>query len=207
MAQARPTTEVGAANLALSHCKQPQIAAFPPTENNTRSRQAALHFGAVRDAVFAEHHWNFARGWESPAASATASSHPTLTIRYPLPPEVIEVRTVRDSNSNKLLDDEWEMEAAEAGEAKVLITDATAPINVEFTKRIENIALWEPLFLDVFALRLGARMAPKLTKNDNDVIRLNADADNMLRPAKSANRRERANSQVSKKTSWVTARQ
>lgn len=197
MPLARPATEEGAATLALSLIKQPGIAAF--SENNNRARQAQLHFAAVRDAVLEEHAWQFADVWTIPAASLTAGTG-HFAKRFPLPADCIAVREVMD-----LEPDEWAMEAATGAEVKVLVTDAEEP-NVRYTQRATIVALWSPLFLQVFAHRLAAAMAPMLTKNDNDAMRLTGLADELLAPAQQSDRRERARSEVSRSTSWIRAR-
>lgn len=197
MSLARPSTEIQAANGALSHCKQPGIALF--TEDNIRARQCSIHFGAVRDAVLAEHPWSFATGWVTPARDPVDSLGP-LKGRFPLPADCITVRSV-----DGLEEDEWTLEASDGAEAKVLVTNATAPL-VCFTKRITTVKLWEPLFLEVFQYRLAAAMAPMLLGSQVAAANLANDADQKLAPAQRADKREAARSTVSRDTSWIRAR-
>lgn len=198
MVAPRADTEIGAANDALQHCKQPPIADF--AEGNNRARTVAAHFAAVRDALLAENEWGFATGWDTPAEAAPESLGP-LKKRYPLPDDCIQVRFV-----DGLKAAEWGMEASAGGsEVKVLVTNATAPL-VCYTRRIENPKLWDPLFLKVFGLRLGAKIAPTLAKSQQLALQLEAAADDELAPATLADAREKAPGQVPRETSWIAAR-
>lgn len=203
MAQARAQTEEEAANLALSRVRQPGIADF--SEQNTRAREVAKWFGGVRDSVLAEHDWNFAADWILPAAAATAPTPGPWTKRYPLPEDIIAVRAVQGSTNEDLGPDAWEMMKAPTGELKVLYTNA-APALVKVTRRITSPRLWEPLFLDVFILRLAAAIAPKILKSNTLADKLDAKADEKISLAKKVDAREAAGSTITRDTTWVSVR-
>lgn len=197
MPQARAATEVEAANLALSRVRQPPIGAF--AENNTRARQVRLHFGGVRDSLLAEHDWKFATDWIVPAAGTAPDTGPWAN-RYPLPENVVAVRLVQDLGA-----DSWTIEAAPSGELKALVTNTDAPL-VKVTVRIASPALWEPLFLDVFELRLAAKIAPVILKSNTLAANLNAEADAKIALAKRVDAKESAPSQITRCTSWTQVR-
>lgn len=198
MALARPQTEVDAANQALSrHLGQPPIGTL--TEDNTRARQMRRHFGQVRDALLAEHEWKFATDWLVPAAGPAPTVGP-WTKRYPLPDGVITLRRIDGLGA-----DTWSIEQAPSGDVKTLLTDVDAPL-CEVTMRVESPRLWEPIFVEVFALKLAAAAAPVILKSSKLAVTLEEIADQKLLLAKRTDAREKANSTVSRDTRWVTVR-
>lgn len=197
MANPRAGTEVAAANGALKHCLQPPIARFD--EANSRAKACFNFFADARDALLREHDWNFARKWVRPAALTTTSLGP-LSLRYAMPGDCLAVRTVRDLDP-----DAWSIEASDGEAVPVLVTGAAAPV-VAYTARIETVALWDALFLDVFELRLGAAIAPLLAKNAGLADDLAAKAEARLAVSKLADGREKAPSRIGRETSWIAAR-
>jgi hypothetical protein len=129
-----------------------------------------------------------------------------MPYRYPLPAECLEVRSV-----DHLSHDEWEMEAVDPTlpnppQMKILVTSRAPPVTVEITARVTNVALWEPLFVECFALRLAAAMAPKLLRNENRALELLAEAEAKLKRAQMSDRRERSRSGITRQTSYITVR-
>lgn len=199
----RAASEVEAANGALALVGQPAIAAL--TEPTNAARTVRQNFGDVRDSLLRAHDWNFASAWvvlsldPRPALGA-------LTRRFRLPDDCLKVRGVKDAST-----DQWAVEhaaidpAEDAGAAGMLVTDVTSP-SVNYTRRVENVALWDALFLDQFQRRLAARIAPLVTREAGMGERLQAEADRLLRVALRVDGREAARTEVTRTTSWLTAR-
>jgi hypothetical protein len=199
----RATTEVQAANGALAHCKHPPIASL--TEKRAAATACRTRFADTRDALLREYPFNFSTGWVTPAMHLVPSRGP-LKNRFPLPEDCLGVRFVQD-----LATDEWAVEASTNDPAEppllagMLVTNTAAPL-ICYSRRIENVTLWDALFLQVFELMLGARIAPLITRNTSLAESLEARALAMLRPTKRADAQEKARTEIPRDTSWLAAR-
>lgn len=204
MATDRPDTEEGAANLALAHLRQPPIAKL--TDDNSRARAVRAVFGAARDASLRMRWWNFATGWATPAKAAGIVRPGRLRSAHPLPDDCLLVRFVEDAGA-----DAWAVEAAKAdpagseAEVSVLVTNMAAPL-ICYTRRIAAVRLWDPEFLVCFSYQLAAFAGPQLGKPAGAVRELQELADRWRDDASESDANEKANSQVTRSTSWVTAR-
>ncbi len=199
----RAASEAQAANGALTHVGEPDIASLD--EPRAPARICKSRFADVRDAVLREYDWNFASAWIVPARDPVAAAGP-LKNRFVLPNDCLFVRSVEGLET-----DQWAVEASslQPGDSpilgSVLVTNALAP-NVNYTRCVEQPALWDALFLQVFQLRLGAAIAPLLGRSQDLADRLDARADAKLRPAKRKDAQEKARTEVPSETSWIAAR-
>lgn len=199
----RAATEVQAANGALRHIGEPALASLD--EPRAAARACKPAFPDVRDALLREADWNFATAWAVPACLPGPAIGP-LKKRYAMPADCVGVRYI-----DGLTEDDWAVEDAAllpgqpAPEAIIVVTNATAP-RICYTRRIENVALWDALFLDVFQLRLGAAIAPGIGRSRAIAVELEARATARLKPAKRRDAREKARTAVTRETSWISAR-
>jgi hypothetical protein len=202
MTLSRGGSEVSAANAALAHLKEGPLASLD--ENRPAARFAKAHFADIRDALLRSHPWNFALGFATPARDPAASAGAFSKV-YPLPATCVRVLSV-----DGLDEDSWTFETREgldddtAPMVPVLCTEADAP-RVRFVRLVGEVGLWDALFLEVFALRLAARLAPLLGQADA-ADDLDARAERKLGTAKRINNREAARSEVTRSPSWVTSR-
>lgn len=201
---ARAGTEAEAAIGALDLVGEPAIASLDAGTAAARAVRAA--FGDVRDAVLALHDWNFATAWSRPALAAGEAEGP-LKKRYPLPADCISVRYVDGLEAN-----EWAVEGApivDGGgatiEAKILVANIDNPA-VCYTRRVETVALWDPLFLKVFHHYLAARIGPKIGRDATIGPALEAEGRSFLPTAKRRDSREGSRQTISRNTSWTRAR-
>lgn len=200
MSNPRSATEVEAANGGLAHAGQPPIARLD--ESNGRAKIVRGRFADVRDAVLREHAWNFAAATATPGQSGTG--YGALLNRFPLPADCIAVRAVDDAALGRLEEDSWSIVA---GAGINLLAVAGAAPTLWYTRRVEEPALWDALFLAVFQLRLGAVIARSaLVRNGALGDRLAAEADEKINTAKLADARESAPTRISRATSWIGAR-
>jgi hypothetical protein len=204
MAEERPTTEVGAANLALALIKEPPIAGFDEPRR-VAARAARKWFGVTRDELLREQWWNFATDWDRPAADAAESIGP-LKKRYPMPPDCIEIRSIEGAS-----EDQWAVEnavidlAGTQAERVVLVTNLTAPLCC-YTKRVTNVALWDPQFIVAFAARLGSYVGPEIGRSPQTVRAVEDKAEKKLDRAASSDAREKAPAQIRKDVPALRAR-
>lgn len=205
-ASARAGTEVEAANLALSDIGQRGITSLD--DNNARARAVRTNFASVRDALLEKHHWNFATGYVSPAAAVapTGGWPGRFKYRFPLPAGCLKVRFVADSGV-----DDWEVlsdladPAGSPAEVKVLATNIDAP-TICITKGVNDVRLWSPAFLKAFRHDLAAAIAPLVAGSSARADSEEAKAVRLTSEAARADGRERARGQVSRQTSWLSAR-
>lgn len=196
-------TEEYAVNLALLHLGQREIATLD--DNNTRARAARQFFPMARDATLRLKHWNFATAWATPAADLIAGAG-ELTIRYPLPADCIRVRYVKGAD-----DDSWAIESGTASvggvpvETMILVSSIADP-SVCYTRRIEQVRLWDALFVEVFSYELAACCARKLGKSAGYAQGLRETAEAKLRVASGIDAKEKARAPQRSETSWLAAR-
>lgn len=198
---ARAADETAVANEALLHLKQPGLTNLA-TDGTAAARTLRSVFGTARDAALRLNEWNFATGWAVPAALA-GTFLGSFDKRYPLPEDCLKVRFVEG-----LGDDEWSVEpAADPATSTDLLCLATAASGPTlcYTRRIEAVRLWDPLFVQVFALVLAARAAPALAPSVS-AEGLEARAAALVPAAARTDAREKAKTGVSRATSWLAAR-
>jgi hypothetical protein len=196
-------TELDIANGALAHVGEPPIADF----NGTSAKAVACrqHFAKARDAVLRLAWWNFATAWAYPARDPIDSVGP-LAKRFVLPVDCITVRSV-----DGLTDDQWAVESGKvtlAGatvEQLVLATNADTP-RICYTRRVETVAVWDALFVTTMEFYLGSFIVPQLGRDALLGPSLRKEGDEWLENASGVDAREKATSQISRDTSWVTAR-
>ena len=198
---ARAADETAVANLALSHLKQPALADLN-ADNGTAARTLRALFGTARDAALRLCEWNFATGWARPAA-LMGDFLGDFAKRYPLPEDCLRVRLVSGLGPNQ-----WAVEPAEEPSTGALVTclatNVDAPL-ICYTRRIQEVRLWDPIFVEAFALVLAARAAPKLAPSES-AENLEQRAQAMAAPAARVDAREKAPDTFPKVTSWLTAR-
>lgn len=207
---ARADTEVAAANLALGHLGQPAIASL--SDANIRARAVKLHFASVRDSLIRDKWWSFSKGWVSPAADATDSIGP-LKKRFAMPDDCLRVRYIVDSDGAPF-DEESGAWALASGKIDVAgaVTDATiiesnltAPL-VCYTRRIEEVRLWDAVFLDAFAYELASRAARKCGRSATRAAELHSLAAQTIDSASAIDSMEKARPKAPARTSWLDAR-
>lgn len=193
-------TELDAANAALSLIGLTALNSFD--EDRTAARVARRHFGLIRDSLLKKTAWNFAtRQVTVPLASGPADA--PFVCRYLLPDDCLAVRSVPGLEA-----DEWAVIGAGGPEdplVRYLDTAAEAPL-VNITRRVVDPIRWNPEFTEVFVARLAEACAPQCTRSASAANRAHQVAAELLPEAKRNDARERAASQISRTTSWISAR-
>jgi hypothetical protein len=203
-------TEEYAANLALDHLGQPEIASM--SDQTTRARAIRVQFATVRRTLLRREWWNFATGWVTPAADATPNSGP-LKIRYVLPQECLRVRFVNDQNNCDIGADSWAVESATATiggvpvESMVLVSNTATPLAC-YTKDVTLPRLWDDLFLEVFSYELASKLARKIGRSQGTADGLHKTAEEKLITAAGTDSKEKARESDRKRptASYVSAR-
>lgn len=208
----RATTDVQAANLALGLVTEPPISSFDEADR-TAARECKKWYGTALDKALSRTDWNFASAWDRPAQNATVGLG-KLTKVYPLRSDCVKVRQVFEgepSDDTALGTDEWAIESAEittggtTAIAKVLVCEIDNP-TIRYTRRVDNVALWDGEFLVAFVHRLARYVAPKLGKSQSAIAEIKQEADDEADNAAGADARETAPKQISRDVSWIRAR-
>lgn len=196
-------TEEYAANLALGHLGQPEIALM--SDATTRARKIRQFFPSARRATLRLKPWNFATAWATPARDPVASIG-DLKNRFVLPADCVRVRFVKGDNRR-----EWRIESGKATvsgvevEAMIMATDIDDP-TVCYTRDIVAVRLWDDLFLKAFALMLAGHCAQALGRSREMAEGLTARAEAAIAGAATIDAKEAGGEKVRPEPSFVRAR-
>ncbi len=197
-------TEEYAANLALGHLGQPEIASLK-TDTTTRARKIRQFFPAARDELLRHKPWNFATAWVTPSADPVPSlGH--FKIRYVMPDDCLRIRFIKGDNRRG-----WDIESGQADiagvpvEATILVTNIDAP-TVCYTRRITAVRLWDAMFLPAFGYMLAGYCATALGKSQTWGDAMKAQAMASTSEAAGVDAKERGGQRCRPETSWARAR-
>jgi len=197
----RVDTDVAAANQALLLLEQPPISTM--TDANDRARAVNAAFAQARDVTLSLRWWNFATGKKWLTAVASYVHAGPLEIAYALPADFLAARYLDDEP-----EEPWEIETAavdpSGAAVKVLTTNLAAPLLV-YTRRVENVALWDPEFIEAFAHQLAYKAGAPFVDRGR-LKELQALADAWRDEASGSDARQKSKGQVSRDVSWLRAR-
>jgi hypothetical protein len=145
------TSEVQICNIALTRLGLSMISAL--TENTKSGRLCSLHYEPSRDAVLRAHPWNFAVK-RVDLASEVDEPPFEYTYQFPLPSDFLKMVRTEDESANYV--DDYRIEGG-----KLLSNSDT--VAIEYIARISDVALFDPLFVDLLAQRLAAELAISFT--------------------------------------------
>lgn len=141
-------------NLALAHIGEVQILNID--EESKEARTCKTFYDQTRDECLREHRWNFAmkrvelsRLVDKPLAK--------WLYQYQLPTDCLRVLEVNDF-------DEREPDVRFAIEGRALLTDEETA-NIRYIWRVNTASLFDPLFIEAFAVKLASKMAKPVTGN------------------------------------------
>jgi hypothetical protein len=148
-------------NLALTRLGHGEISSFPAVSGDGKAgRLCNLHYGPTRDAVLRAHPWNWAIKRATLAQEVfTADDLDEFTYSYPMPSDYLKViRT--DLEALNFVDVDYRIEHGTNG---TVMRTNEGSVFIEYIARIEDVARYDPLFVDILAQRLAAEMAIAFT--------------------------------------------
>jgi hypothetical protein len=149
-------------NIALTRLGHEQITSFPAVSGDGKAgRLCNLHYVPTRDAVLRAHPWNFAikRATLAQDGSFTADDLDEYTYSYPLPEDYLKlIRT--DLDALNYVDVDYRIEHGTNGS---VMRSNEGSVFIEYIARIEDVARYDSLFVDLLAQRLAAEMAIAFT--------------------------------------------
>jgi hypothetical protein len=192
------TSDVQICNIALTRLGNERVLTAL-TQANKEGRLCALHYPLARDAVLAAHPWNFAvRRVDLALEDATPPFE--YTYRYPLPSDCLKVIRTEDEAAG--FSDDYRIESVASG---LVLLSENSVVAIEYIARIEDVALFSPLFVDVLAQRIAAELAPAFADSQSMAQQLWQIYEAKLREARSVDAQEGTpRNQVF--DTWVNAR-
>lgn len=159
MALEAPGSEIAICNLALSHLKQNQIVQLdPPTTDPEKI--CAIWYQMVRRSTLRLHPWNFAMKRVEITPDGSYTPEFGFTHAYQKPADFIRLIGFYDDLGNRLgPDDDFDLEndyILRNGEDGVAI-------NVRYIYDVTDVNKMDPLFIDLFAIDLAIRLAPRFS--------------------------------------------
>jgi hypothetical protein len=130
------------------------------TDDDTKARTLNGMFDEVRDAELRRANWKFAiKRVQLPAL--TAAPDFGYRYQYPLPADYLAMVQVNDyyPRGNK-------QQPPYSIEAGRILTDYPAPLKIRYVSRVENVGLWDPLFVELLASRLAMEACETLTQSE-----------------------------------------
>lgn len=165
-------TEVSICSNALTKLGESTITSL--TDNSTAARTCNLLYGPTRDSVLRAHPWNFALKRAALAADATAPVW-GYDYAYQLPSDCLRViqTDADDTDPFKV-------------EGRQILTDATAPLNILYVRRVEETPDFDSLFVDALTARMVFEMANPITAKRRYAEEAMAEYLSKLRDARTA---------------------
>jgi hypothetical protein len=199
----RSAAEVEVANGALVHLREAPLNSLD--DDRTAAVHVRAHFGSVRDALLRRHPWNFAETRDTLAQDPLASKG-KFDLTFPLPGDCVRVFEVENADANT-----WQVETRKAAtegvdlEVAVLSTSISAP-RVVYNRIVGNPALWDPLFVEVFSLKLAAKIGGGLGRDKTELDSLSMEAEKLLMVSRRADEREAARQELPRDIPHLTRR-
>lgn len=136
---------------ALSKLGQPRISNIDTTDTKP-ARVLRGMWDSVRDAMLQAYPWKFAGKRTHISADGSAPDW-GYDRQFTLPNDYLSLRAIKDNP-------EYEIEGGR------ILTDASAPLYIKYTRRVENTGEYHPLFVEAFAARLAYEACEEITQSN-----------------------------------------
>lgn len=159
-----PASSVQIANLALTKLGEPNPL-LALTDDTNAGRVMNRIYTHVRDAELRRHNWKFAIK-RTQLTALTAAPDWGYERQFALPPDLLRIVQVNDIflRSGYKHQMPWSIEAGPDG-AKHILTNLIAPLKIRYTYSVENAGLFDPLFVEAFACKLGWESCEQITQS------------------------------------------
>jgi len=207
------TSETQICNLALTRIGHGQISNL--TESSKAGSLCALHYPICRDSVLRAHPWNFAIRRATLGLSAISPNH-EFTYQHALPEDPYCLKVIRtDWEANGFAGSAvygfpGQMGYANAVqpyriEGRFLLCDEET-VKIEYIARVEDVAQFDDLFVDVLAQRLAAEISVAFTDTQTMTNAMWQIYQNKLSEARTTDAQEGTPREVVDLSPWVVAR-
>ncbi len=148
-----PDSPVDICNLALQHIGEAKIATIEAPTNH-REETMALWYDHVRRVVLREQLWNFAQSYREIPRSGDGIG--TYADAYNLPNDFIRLNSVG-------LDRNYPCEYYDMGDGKIYANKGSS-LHIYYNSDVRQVSKMDPLFIQIFAIRLAIMVAYTFTK-------------------------------------------
>ena len=192
---AATVTEIDVINKALLLLGDRQIT--DRTENSERAKIMDAIYDNVRDKLLRECQWNFATTQKSIAqdASYTVVFSEEFDAAHHLPADFLYMVRVEGDVQYKMLDN------------RILVNEVSdgAALKIEYVKRVTDMSVADPFFVDALAYRLAYEACERITQSNTKKSDLAAEYELSITRAKRHNGQEDF-PQDTVEDEWLTAR-
>lgn len=180
-------SDVQIANRALQKLGEARITSVFPPDNLKSARAVNAAWEIVRDNELRAHCWNFAKELTTLPADAAVPSY-GWNVQYTLPADCLRVRVVGNMRQSLgLLNYRTGLEGLYTIAGRKILTSLTAPLPLEYTKRITDTSVWDANFVEAFACKLAEEICVEITQSDAKKESLRRDYKRAIREAVLAN--------------------
>lgn len=134
------------------------------TENIEAAKVIRYMWDSVRDSLLELYPWNFATARTQLAKLSDAPAW-GYSNKYLLPTDFLTLLTLSDSStlsSNTNPDYRIEIDDGQ----RVIVTDASSPIYLIYTSRVEDTGIYPALFVEAFATRMAYEGCEQITQSN-----------------------------------------
>lgn len=208
------SSDVEICNIALTRIGHQTISSLATGSSSPKAATlCALHYPLCRDAVLRAHPWNFAIRRATLAQSSTTPNHEYL-YQHALPTDCLKViRTEWEANGfvgtavygfpgvhGMAMDS-----APYRIEGRFVLTNE-GTVKIEYIARVEDVAQFDDLFVDVLAQRLAAELCMPLKESTSTTQALWQVYGQKLSEARTADAQEGTPRAVVDLSPWIAAR-
>lgn len=149
-----PSAAVDICNLALDHCGELTITSIENPSTKTEELMARW-YDQVRRTCLREYVWNFAQVYtELPRAGDGEGGYDDV---YNLPNDFIRLNGVGEFEDIPVTD-------YQLGAGVIYANNDGDALPIRYNKSVTDVQFMDPLFINIFALRLAQKVAFKITK-------------------------------------------
>jgi hypothetical protein len=154
-------------------------------DGSVNANHCLTFYGPLRDALLRAHFWNFALVWEELAQDLTVPAI-GFAYSYTLPGRFLRVHEYAGANPVSsaplvIVSADMPMQAYYKIEGRTLRSNDGRAF-LHFIQRLTNAAEWDPLFYQVLATWLGAKLALAIRKDEKASLLLMKQVNDILLP-------------------------
>ena len=198
-----PISETSILNMALGRLGAKRISDFDDvSEDSAQTIQCRLHYEQTRDALLRSHWWRFARGRKQLSANATDPDF-EYEYAYDLPNDFLRlwIKPFEDNNIG-LHNSRYTFSM----EGKQLLSDES-PLYLRYIKKITDVTVFDPLFVEVLVLQLALKMCMPLSQDKGLYQMLYQEMRDVLNRVRTMDKQETNNIGYNDRGTWNSARQ
>lgn len=175
-----PTSKIAIINRALVRIGERRITSL--SDDVKPAREANAIYDDVRDEALRNYRWNFALKRTSLAAAAEAPAW-GFARSFPLPEDCLRVDMINGDYVPLAPLVRTAPDFTYQIEARAILSDDDAPLQIRYLARIEDVTLYDPSFVSYLASALAFELAQALSSSNTTMELLGRAMQEILRAA------------------------